>query len=85
MSNKEKYPELFAQLEKLNAEKAELEKTVIPLREKRDALVQSMAPLEAKAKVLADEIKKYRPRLAELDTQISALARAMGGKSTADK
>lgn len=84
MSNKPKYPELHEQLTKLNAEKAELEKVVNPLREKRDALVASMAPLEKQARDLADEIKKYKPRLAELDTQISALARAMGGKSTND-
>lgn len=81
---KEKYPELWAQFEKLQAEKAKLDAVVAPLRDKRDAVVAEMAPLEAKARELAKEIKQHLPRLGELDQQLAALARAMGGKSMSD-
>jgi hypothetical protein len=40
-----------------------------------------MQPLETQARELADQINKIeRPRLGELDTEISAIARAMGGR-----
>lgn len=77
---KEKYPALWAQFEKLQAEKAELEKAVAPLREQRDAVETQMAPLVAKSRDLAKQIRTHAPKLGELDRQIAALARAMGGK-----
>lgn len=80
----EKYPKLWAQFQELRAQKAKLEETVNPLREARDAVVAQMAPLEARARELANQLKQHMPALGELDRQISALAKAMGGRSTSD-
>lgn len=76
---REKFPQLWVQFEQLQAEKAELDKVVNPLREARDQIVAEMAPLEARARDLATKIREHMPRMGELDRQISGLARAMGG------
>lgn len=68
-------------LEKLQQRRAELGKIVDPIRAERDKIVASMAPAEAKARELAQELKKYTPEMFELDNQISALSKVLGGKS----
>lgn len=78
----EKSPELRKQFDALQAERAPLAAQVAALREKRDALARKLEPMEAELRAMAKEIAAIeRPRLAELDNQIGALARAMGGRS----
>lgn len=67
--------------EKLLAEKATITDQSGPLREERDALIAKMAPMEARARELAQQIAEIeRPRLAEIDNQVSKLSIALGGK-----
>jgi cell division protein FtsB len=84
MTAREKFPDLWRQYEALLARKAELEAPVAELRAKRDAVVARMQPLEDEARELAAAVKPHLPALAEVDRQVAALARAMGGRSTAD-
>lgn len=81
-----KHPELEAVKTKLEAEKAELVKKVAPLRQKREELNAKVQPLEAELRGVNQQIKALEhPRLAELDNQLSGIAKAMGAKSiTAD-
>lgn len=72
--------ELRAIFDKVRAEKAELDKVVNALREKRDAVLAKCVPFEQEAKELALEIRKHIPAMTALDEQISALARLFGGK-----
>jgi predicted nuclease with TOPRIM domain len=82
MTNKEKFPELWATKERLEKRKAEILAQSNPLREKRDALIQKMAPMEAEAKKLADQIHAIeRPALGVIDNEIAACARGMHGYS----
>jgi peptidoglycan hydrolase CwlO-like protein len=82
---KQKYPELHAAAEKLEAEKAKLVAASAPLRTERDALVQEIQPTENKIRELNEKIEAIeRPRMGELDNQLGGLARAMGGKSLAN-
>jgi uncharacterized coiled-coil DUF342 family protein len=78
---RERFPDLHAAYEKLQAEKARLDKVVGPLRAKRDAVVAKMQPLEAEARELAEKIKEHQPALAAVNEQLGALAKAMGGKA----
>lgn len=66
--------------DQLRAEKEALAARSAPLRAERDAVVQELAPLEARRRELDKQIKAVEmPRMAELDAQISALARSLGG------
>jgi len=83
--NKDKYPDLWNQLEKLKKEKASIEAKTAPLKKERDALVRRYLALQAQAKELTSQINKVElPRLFHIDNQIAGLARAMGAKGTAD-
>jgi predicted nuclease with TOPRIM domain len=76
------FPELQVVFEKLMKEKEALVAKAKPFRDERDRLRAQMAPLEEKER---EAIKKYRaieqPRMAEIDNQLAALARATGGRS----
>lgn len=75
-------PPLADQLRALEAERAELVAVSAPWRESRDAYVAQIQPLEAELKKIDDEIKRIeRPRLGEIDADIAALKRALGGKA----
>jgi hypothetical protein len=81
-TNKEKFPDLWAQSEKLKSEKAAIQERSAGLREQREVLRRKIAPLEAQTRELDKQIKAIElPRLFEIDNQIAALARAMGAKS----
>lgn len=78
----EKFPELNAQLLKLEKERDQIRAKVAPKRARRDALVAKIHPLEKQLRAIDEDIKALeRPRLAELDNQIAALLRAMGALS----
>lgn len=78
----EKFPELRAMMTKLQEERAAIVAKSAPLREAREALRVEMEPLEAKLRELNASIKDVElPRLFDIDNQIGALARAMGGRS----
>ncbi len=81
-SMKENYPELWAAKEKLEKEKAALVKKAQPLRDQMDVYRAQDSAINAKYRPIR---KKYldmiRPRLPEIDRQLSGLAKAMGGKS----
>lgn len=83
-SAKELYPDLWAQFEKLQARKAEMMKPVLELEKQRDALNAKIAPLEDEKRKITNKRKTLMPALAEVDRQISTLAKAMGGRSMAD-
>lgn len=81
----EKFPELRKTFNELQAKKAAIQKKSAPLYEKRQKLLDQVQPLEVKLREINKEIQKIeRPHLGELDNQISAIARAMGGRSMSD-
>lgn len=56
-----------------------------PLREKRDALVAEMQPLEVEARELTQQLNALeRPQLAVLKMELATIARALGGKRMSD-
>lgn len=72
-------------LAKLQAERGTLTAVSEPLREKRDAIIQKMRPLEKQVRDLDAQIRAVeQPRLADLDNQISGLAKILGGKRMSD-
>jgi uncharacterized coiled-coil DUF342 family protein len=78
----EKYPELRAVEEKLKAERDAVVKQSAPLRAKRDALAAQIQPVENQIRELNQAIKAIeQPRIAEIDNQLGAIAKATGGKS----
>lgn len=78
----DRFGDLRAMLDALRAKRDKILAESAPLKERRDALRAEMAPLEAEYRKVCDEIKAIeRPHLANLCSQISALARAMGARS----
>jgi hypothetical protein len=73
---KAKYPHLVAVQEKLEAEKAEILKVVQPARADYERLSNDPRLLECRR-----IIKENNKRLAEIDTELGGLARAMGAVS----
>lgn len=77
----EEFPELRKQFAALQEEKAALAAKVAPLREKRDALARQLEPMDAELRALGKKIAAIeRPRMTEIDNQIGALAKVMGGR-----
>lgn len=77
----EKHPQLRALFNDLQKEKAGIQEQTAPLHQRYDELAAQIAPLEAEQRKVAEQfIAIERPRLGEIDTQLSALARAMGGR-----
>jgi uncharacterized coiled-coil DUF342 family protein len=75
------FPELKAVFDKLMAEKAVLVEKAKPYRDEYDKLQKQIQPLEAKARELAKKFHQIeRPRLIEIDQQLSAIARSTGGR-----
>lgn len=70
--------ELQAALDAALAEKAKLAEIVTPLREKRDALMAQLAPIEAEAAKIAEQIKAHMPAMSVIDKKVSAAAKALG-------
>jgi uncharacterized coiled-coil DUF342 family protein len=53
-----------------------------PLREQRNKILEEIAPQLAKARELANQIKKIeQPVLAEIKNELAGLARALGAKT----
>lgn len=85
LTNAEKFPAIWKQFLELKAQRDALEKELAPARAEYDQERALAAPHEAKARAIYNErIKSHMPTMALLDQQLSALARAMGGKSTND-
>ncbi len=79
MVDPNKHCEVRDLFDKLRAEKNTLQAKSTPLRDERDRLLASIQPTLDKVKALDLKIKDIeRPRLAELDNQISGLARILG-------
>jgi chromosome segregation ATPase len=77
----EKHPQLRALFNDLQEEKAAIQAKSAPLRKRYDELAAQIAPLETEQRAVAEQfIAIERPRLAEIDTQLSGLTRAMGGR-----
>lgn len=75
-----KYPRLAKRLEDLQEEREKIVKKSAPIRKKLDALHAKLEPLKGEERDLADEIAEIeRPHLADIDNEIAALERAMGG------
>lgn len=79
---KEKFPELKRLQETLQAEREAILKSSATLREQREALVAEIQPLELKLQQVNKQIIAIeRPRLGEIDNQLGAIAKAMGGRA----
>ena len=76
-----KWPELMWQINRLKEEKAGLDNAVEPLRRQREELLNQIRPALGQITAIEKEIKKSQPRIAALDNQIGALARAMGARA----
>jgi uncharacterized coiled-coil DUF342 family protein len=78
----EPFPELRRTFDALRAERDNLAAQVAPLRAERDQLLASIQPTLDRVRELE---KQYRaieqPRLAAIDNQLGALAKAMGGRA----
>lgn len=76
------FPELHGLFNKLAEERAAILAQSEPLRLERERVCAELAPLEQRARELADNIRSIEmPRLAEIDRQMGALGRATGGYS----
>jgi len=77
-----KFPELWNLFQELQAEKEALRSKSQPIRDKRDKLQEKLQPIEDEMRELAKQFKAIEgTRMFELDQQIGAIARAMGGKT----
>lgn len=81
-----KHSDLRALFDQLREEKEELMAVSTPLRAERDSLLASIQPTLDAIKALEKQVRVIeQPRLADLDNQIGALARAMGGRSMSNE
>ena len=77
-----KHPEMADLRTALQDEKAAILASTATMRERREELRRLMAPYEVELRELTTEINRIeRPRVAEIDNQIGALSRGMGGFS----
>ncbi len=75
------FPAIHAEFNKLMAEKDALRAKSAPLHDKRAKLREKMVPLEAQDRELIEQIRAIeRPRMAEIDEELSRMAMATGGK-----
>lgn len=78
----EKFPRLRKMFDQLHKDKEVLLKKSEPLHKKRDALLKQIQPLEAELREVNKQIAKIeRPKLYDINQEISGLAKAMGGRS----
>jgi uncharacterized coiled-coil DUF342 family protein len=76
------YPEIKKEFDKLMAEKEKIVAKAKPLRDEYDKVRKKMGTFQDQTRELAAKIHEVeRPRLAEIDERLSALARATGGKA----
>lgn len=79
------HPALQAEFDRLQTEKAALEQQIAPLRERYDTMQEDIERLIAEQKSVGDQIHAIeRPRMIEINTQMSAIARATGGRALSD-
>ena len=77
------YPDLKVAFDKLMEEKEMIRDVTAPLWEEYAALRAKVDPLRGAMRKISKEIQAIeRPRMAEIDTQLAAIARATGGRST---
>lgn len=74
--------------DELQADKKTIQDQSAPVRAERDRLLAEIQPTEAKIRELNKQIKKLEMEgpvsLAEIDMQISAIAKAAGGRRLSD-
>lgn len=76
-----KHPEIAALITALQTERAEILAKSQPHRDRYNELAAEIAPLEAAQRVEAEAFFAIeRPRLGEIDNQLSALNRISGGR-----
>lgn len=74
------FPSLKVAFDNLMAEKAVLQKKVAPLRKRYDELQTAVTPYEVEMRSLIEKIHDIeRPRLVDIEAELSAIARAAGG------
>jgi len=79
------FPEIKAAFDKLWAEKEALVAKAQPLRDEYEKLHEQQTNINARMKEIAAERKAItHPRLVEIDNQLSAMARATGGKALSE-
>ena len=84
-TNAEKYPALWAEFTKLQSERESIHAQSAPLKSQRDALRQQADAIKDQEREIVEQIKAIeRPRLSEIDEQLSRLAQAMGGRRMSD-
>ncbi len=88
-----KFPDLYEQEKKLRAARAAITDVSYPMREARDRLAEKIAPTLIEIERMNAEIKKIERgdvgpdepgRLAQIDNQLGALTKAMGGRAMSD-
>lgn len=78
----DKYPTLTPIVKKLEQERDAIQKKAEPYRNQREELLRQIQPLEVKLRKVDEKIKEIeRPRLPEINNELGALAKAMGGRS----
>lgn len=79
---RDKFPTLYPMVEKLEKEKETIMKKSEPFRRKREELLRQIQPLENELRKIDEKIKEAeRPRLPQINNELGALAKAMGGRS----
>ena len=74
------HPALHTEFKKLEAQKAKIIAKAAPLRARREELRVAMEPMEVEAREIKFKIFAIeRPMLADIDSQLSAIAKATGG------
>lgn len=79
MHNRDKYPEIWAAMERAKAELEPLMEARKQYTDQIDEIGRQMAELKAKKEELNAQAMKDIDRIAELRKEISRLAMAMGG------
>ena len=75
------YPEIHEAFKKHFAEKEAIVEQVAPLRADYEAVQAEIDVLRDKQRAIGDKMKEFNPALVEIDTKLSAMARATGGQS----
>lgn len=79
------HPRLHAMFLEIQKEKEALQAKSQPFRDERDKLANEIRPVEDRIRQLNAQIKEIEhPKMAELDTELSAIAKATGGRSMSD-
>jgi uncharacterized coiled-coil DUF342 family protein len=74
------YPELKKLFDQLWEEKKELVEKAKPFRDEYDKIAKQISPFEVKQRELSKKFRSIeQPRMAELDQQLAAIAKATGG------